>query len=235
MLRGLTFACTLLAQPVHAMGACAADAMIVFDGSGSMAERDVGVPTPRIFDARAAMRRALPQVEPFRNLGLLIYGPGPLDGCSNIELKLMPRASAAAPILAEVDRLSPGGMTPIASSVRAAAEALEYRAKPSTIVLITDGNETCGGTPCALGEALSASAHDLTIHVIGFKIRIDPFSWDTPEQKTQEGNVTVAKCLSDATGGTYASTETVDELVAALNETLACALIGSLPQTQRAG
>ncbi|MEM6596323.1 MAG: hypothetical protein AAF672_16165, partial [Pseudomonadota bacterium] len=77
--------------------------------------------------------------------------------------------------------------------------------------------------------------HDLTIHVIGFKIRIDPFSWDTPEQKTQEGNVTVAKCLSDATGGTYASTETVDELVAALNETLACALIGSLPQAQRAG
>ncbi|MCY4181249.1 MAG: VWA domain-containing protein, partial [Litoreibacter sp.] len=197
MFRSFAIACTLLAQPVHSSGNCAADAMIVFDGSGSMAELGPGIDTPRIFEARKAMRRALPQIEPFRNLGLLIYGPGPLDGCSNIELKLMPRAAAAAPILAEVDQLQPGGMTPIATSVRAAAEALNFRERPSTIVLITDGNETCGGTPCALGESLATSAHDLTIHTIGFKIRIDPFSWDTPEQESYERNVTVAKCLSD--------------------------------------
>ncbi|MEM7473325.1 MAG: VWA domain-containing protein [Pseudomonadota bacterium] len=234
MFRPLTLLCAILAQPVHATGVCGADAMIVFDGSGSMAELDVDVKTPRIIEARKAMRRALPQIEPFRNLGLLIYGPGPLDGCSNIDLKLMPRAGAAAPILREVDRLSPGGMTPIARSVRAAAEALDYRQSPSTIVLVTDGNETCGGTPCALGEALHDTAHDLTVHVIGFKVRIDPFSWDNPEQDTYDG-ATVAKCLSDATGGTYASAETVDDLVAALNERLGCALIGDLRRARTAG
>jgi hypothetical protein len=45
---------------------------------------------------------------------------------------------------------------------------------------------------------------------------------------------TVAKCLSDATGGVFVSTETVDELTEALRETLGCALIGrSVPKLLR--
>ena len=89
---------------------------------------------------------------------------------------------------------------------------------------MTDGNETCGGTPCATSGALASAAHDLTIHVIGFKFRSDYFAWDNPEQEF--GAEMVARCLADETGGLFVNTETVDELADALRATLGCLLIG---------
>lgn len=227
MLRHAALTLALTALPAQATDSCAADAMIVFDGSGSMDEISLEGP-PRILDARAALRRALPQVEPFRDLGLLIYGPGDRDGCSNIDLRFAPMPDAASQVIDAVDSLAPGGMTPLSASVEKAAEALNYRAEPATIVLVTDGNETCGGTPCALGRRLEAQGADVTVHVIGFRVRFDFFSWDSPEQASYDGGDTVAKCLADETGGLFVATETVDELADALNEALGCALIGQL-------
>lgn len=227
MFKRFAMSLALAAQPGHATTSCLADAMIVFDGSGSMGEISLEFERPRIADARDAVARAMPQIEQFRQIGLLIYGPGPRDGCANVDLRFAPTANAAEQVITEIDRLQPGGMTPIATSVQAAADALDYRTRPAAVVLVTDGNETCGGRPCALADALQTTAHDLTVHVVGFKVRFDFFSWDNPEQGSA-GQDTVAKCLAEKTGGTYTSTETVDELVSALNETLGCALIGML-------
>lgn len=233
LLAGLSLA-ALVAAPMQATGGCTSDAMIVFDGSLSMSDRDVFGAPPRIIDARLAIRQAMPQVEQFRNLGLLIYGPGERDGCSNLDLRFAPRPQAAAEIVASVDSLKPGGMTPLTDGVRTAANVLDYKNRPATVVLVTDGNETCGGTPCAMSRALKAQARDLTIHVIGFRVRSDPFSWDNPEQVNYDGD-TVAKCLADNTGGLYVGAETLGDLVSALTKTLGCALIGAatpLPHRQ---
>lgn len=214
----------------RAAAGCARDAMLVFDGSASMAEVgfDPTAPT-RIGEARKAMRRAMPQIAPYRRVGLLIYGPGAEDACRGIDLRFPPVADAAGPVIGAVEALEPGGLTPIAASVRAAAEALGYRERPGIVVLVTDGNETCGGRPCALGGQLAAGARDLTVHVIGFRVEYDPFAWDSPEAGVYSGGTSVAKCLADRTGGMYVPTETVDELASALRETLGCALIGSAP------
>jgi len=216
-----------MAPVPYAATGCATDAMLVFDGSASMSEIgfDTQVAT-RITEARDAMRRAMPQIAPYRRIGLIAYGPGPGNACDNIELRFAPMPDAAAALVAEVEALRPGGLTPLAASVRAAAEVLEYREHPGLVVLVTDGNETCGGRPCALGRALAAEAHDLTVHVIGFRVVVDFFSWDSPEAGSYTQGNTVAKCLADSTGGMYVSTETVDELAAALRETLGCPLIG---------
>ena len=64
------------------------------------------------------------------------------------------------------------------------------------------------------------------MHVIGFKVVDDYFSWNSPEADSYDGGETVAKCLADATGGMFVSTDTVDELTRALQVTLGCALIG---------
>lgn len=215
--------------PVVAASGCAADAMLVFDGSASMAEVgfDPTAPT-RIDDARDALRRAMPQIAPIRRVGLLVYGPGPEGSCDGINLHFAPVPDAAEPVIAAIDTVDPNGLTPLTASVRAAAEVLDYRNQPGIVVLITDGNETCGGRPCALGKELAISARDLTIHVIGFRVVADPFAWDSPEAGIYSDGASVAKCLSDGTGGSYVSTETVDELTEALRETLGCALIGQI-------
>ncbi len=218
---------TAAATAIPAASGCSADAMLVFDGSASMNELGFDIQqATRIVEARQALRDAMPDIAPYRRVGLLVYGPGDLDPCSNIDLRFGPIEQAATPIIDAVDALVPKGLTPLAASVQQAAEALDYRRAPGIVVLVTDGNETCGGRPCALGDALAQDAADLTVHVIGFKVIVDFFSWDNPEQQSYEDGNTVAKCLSDRTGGMYVSTETVDELADALRVTMGCALIG---------
>ncbi len=180
----------------------------------------------RIIEAREALREAMPDITPFRRVGLLTYGPGAKDACANIDLRFGPQADAGQAIVSQIDQMQPKGLTPLAASVLAASEVLDYRSKPGIVVLVTDGNETCGGRPCALGTSLAAEGVDLTVHVIGFKVVVDFFSWDNPEQEDVGAGNTVSKCLSDRTGGLYVSTETVDELADALRVTLGCALIG---------
>ncbi|KGM47492.1 vWA domain-containing protein [Pseudooceanicola atlanticus] len=236
-LAGLTLATGLMAPApqAHAVADCATDAMLVFDGSGSMNEfgYDPSERT-RIQEAREAVSRAMPQIAPVRRIGLVIYGPGEAS-CDGIDLRFGPRVDAAGPVIDAVNALRPGGLTPLANSVQAAAEALDYRNEAGIVVLVTDGNETCGGRPCSLGAALAAEARDLTVHVIGFRTVVDYWTWDNPEQEVFAGDDSVARCLADRTGGMYVSTRTVDELSAALQDTLGCALIGAREQDLRAG
>ena len=202
---------------------CNRDVMIVFDGSGSMSETGFNqLDLPRIVDAREAVSRVMPVVSPVRRLGLLIYGPGPDAPCSNIDVRFPPLPNAGPVVVRAIEELEPAGNTPLATSVGAAAEVLDYQERPGEIVVITDGKETCGGAPCALAAELSAQAHELTIHVIGFKVRGDHFSWESQGGSDYSQAVTVARCLADATAGEYFSAESVDELAEALIVTLGC-------------
>lgn len=198
--------------------------MLVFDGSGSMAETGFNyIDEPRIFEARRAVGQILPQVDRFRRIGLIVYGPGDGEDCAGIDLRFPPAPNAADRIIADIDALTPAGQTALTEAVALAAETLDHTSRPGTIVLVTDGKETCGGSPCMLAAELAATGSDLTIHVIGFKVRGDRFSYD--RDSDYQNSETVAQCLADRTGGTYHGTETADELIAALRQTLGCQLL----------
>ena len=206
---------------------CTRDAMLVFDGSASMAELGLQLDEPkRIDDARAALRDAMPQIAPIRRIGLITYGPGPENSCDGINLKFPPVANAADPVLEAISWLDPNGLTPLTEAVRQAADVLNYRTDPGIVVLVTDGNDTCGGAPCQLGAELAATAAKLTVHVIGLRVDTDRFGLENPSDGLFPEDVSVAKCLSDSTGGLYVSTDTVEELSDALRQTLGCAFIG---------
>ena len=90
-------------------------------------------------------------------------------------------------------------------------------------VVLTDGEETCGRSPCELGKELHAEAAQLTINVIG--LRVKGFSW------TGEQSILEARCLAEQNGGAYIPVETEDELAAAFEKTLGCPMIsqGAIP------
>jgi len=231
MKRPLTTSAALLAgvlpylSVAHAQD-CTRDAMLVFDGSASMAELGLQANEPRrIDDARAALEDAMPQIAPFRRIGLMTYGPGPENSCDGINLKFGPVSNAAEPVMDAIALLDPNGLTPLTEAVRAAAEVLNYRTDPGVVVLVTDGNETCGGAPCTLGAELAATAANLTVHVIGFRFVTDRFAFDSPDVDLFPDGVSVAKCLSDSTGGMYVSTHTIVELSDALRRTLGCSVV----------
>lgn len=219
--RSLTLIAALLASPVGAM-TCTDDAMLVFDASGSMAAMGYnGLDLPRIVEARDALRRAIPDITPYRKMGLVIYGPGSGDGCSNIDLRFGPTPDAAPAILGAVDRVTPDGDTPLTEAVRDAADVLGER--QGDIVLVTDGRETCEGAPCQLAAQLSGTG--VTVHVIGFRVRGSSFEWKSVEGFDVRNHQTVARCLADRTGGEYVAAESTDDLVQALRDILACPIV----------
>jgi len=199
--------------------ACADDAMIVFDASGSMSgNQKLGIATTvtRIDEVRAALASVLPGITRHRRVGLITYGPGPYDQC-NVRLNLEPKPDAADMIMREVNAINPAGKTPLTEAVEQAAEILQFRRKPGVVVLVTDGEETCGRSPCSYGEMLAAAAPEFTVHVIAFRTAM--FTW------MGTGSALETKCLADRTHGRYVSAGTQDELAQAFRETLGCPLI----------
>lgn len=190
--------------------------MIVFDASGSMAGTvGLGIATPvtRIDVVRKALAAVLPSATKFRRVGLISYGPGPYQQC-NVHLDLPPTPNAAQQIMTVINGLTPAGRTPLTAAVAQAADVLDYKNKPGLIVVVTDGEETCGGAPCDLGKSLHALARQLTVHVIGYRPK--GFSW------TGEQSVVDARCLADQNNGVYISVQTDEDLVQALEKTLDC-------------
>lgn len=187
---------------------CQSDAMIVFDASGSMGTSDYTLKMPRIARVKQSMARVLPEVAPVRRLGLIVYGEGAYNDCNSITLHMRPTINAAEPMLHIVQGINPRGRTPLTESVRQAAEVLDYKQKAAVVVLLTDGEETCGGDPCKTAAMMKKEAPHLTIHVIGYR-------------EGQSGYFN-ARCMADETGGQYFSVATEDELVDALRKSLGC-------------
>ncbi len=212
---------------------CNADAILVFDASASMSGvGETRLSIRRIEEAREAVRHSLPDITPFRRVGLMIYGPGTKGTCDNIDLRFAPTANAAAQIVAAVDAIEPGGGTPLARAVQNAAEELDVDRDPGVIVLVTDGADTCGGQTCEVAASLAPTK--VTVHVIGFRLPFDTLAFSDhttaldnsdPASSQRKRLHTEIRCLADSTGGKFAMADDTDELVSALRDVLACPVV----------
>lgn len=188
--------------------AAAADrAIIVLDGSGSMWGQIGGKPKLEI--ARETLRTVLGTVPAEMELGLMAYGHRQKGVCSDIELVVEPGPGTAAAIADAADGMRFIGMTPLSEAVRQAAGALRYTEEKATVILITDGIETCDADPCALASELEQSGIDFTAHVVGFGL------------SDEEGRQVA--CLAENTGGKFIQVGDADTLADALTETVAAA------------
>jgi Ca-activated chloride channel family protein len=211
--------------PDEARPHCTEDAMIVFDASGSMAGNTVqGLfsDVTRIDEVRIALAQVLPHAVRYRKIGLITYGPGPYEQC-NVQLDFEPMWNATQPIMSVVNKINPAGKTPLVSAVKVAAAALESKEKPGVIVLLTDGEETCGGAPCELGKIIKASGRKLTVHVVGYQLRA--FRW------TGAQSFLDVKCLAEEPGGLNITAENRQDLVEAFATTLGCPMMSAVPSS----
>jgi len=190
-----------LAMPVLA----AERAIIVLDASGSMWAQIDG--KARITIARETLDSVLSTLPPDIELGLMAYGHREKGNCGDIQMLVEPAAGTADAIKAAVADINPKGMTPLSDAVRLAADDLKYTEEKATVILITDGLETCHVDPCALGSDLESKGVDLTVHVLGFGL------------SDEEGKQVA--CLAENTGGRYLSAQDGASLVQALTETVA--------------
>ena len=135
-----------LLSAVVPITARADDAILVLDASGSMWGKIENKTKVEI--ARSVVGDLLTQMPAERRLGLVAYGHRREADCADIEEVAVVGAERAS-IAAAVNALGFKGKTPLTAAVRFAAEKLAYREKKATVILVTDGVETCKADPCA--------------------------------------------------------------------------------------
>lgn len=181
--------------------------IIVLDASGSMWGQIDG--RPKLDIAREALAEVVTNLPANAEMGLMAYGHRSKGECSDIELIVPPGLGTGPAITEAAANLKFLGKTPLTDAVRQAAAALRSTEDKATVILITDGVETCAADPCALGAELEASGVDFTAHVVGFGM-------------TAEEGQTVA-CLAQETGGQYITADDLDSLTVALETTVVSA------------
>ncbi len=200
--------CLLATAFAHQAPAFAAEkSIIVFDASGSMWAQIDG--KTRIEIARETIANVLATYPADRELGLMAYGHREKGSCTDIELIVPPAAGTGAAISEAVNKINPKGKTPLSAAVKMAAEELKFTEEKATVILVTDGLETCDADPCALGNELEKAGVDFTAHVVGFGL-------------TEEEGKKVA-CLAENTGGKYIQASDAGSLSDALNSTVVAA------------
>ena len=180
--------------------------VLVLDASGSMWGQIDGKSKMEI--AKEVVGKIVAQWKPQDELGLVAYGHREKGSCTDIEVLREPGKLDAADYMRAVNALSPKGKTPMTAAVRMAAEALKYTEKKATVILVSDGLETCDPNPCAVAEELEKLGVELTVHTVGFGL-------------DDKGAVAQLKCLAEKTGGTYTTANNAAELQKALTKTVA--------------
>ena len=190
-------------QPVaHAQADAKSNILFILDGSGSMwAQIDN---RPKIAIAKEVMTNLIQQLPDSVEAGLEVYGHRSKGDCNDIEMMSPVGKSDRVALVQQIDSIQPKGKTPIAGSFRLAAEQLKSAEEETTVVLISDGNETCEGDPCALVRQLREQGIKVKVHVVGFDV-----NKDEREQLV---------CIAEAGDGKYFTAQNTNQLKDALTE-----------------
>ncbi len=172
---------------------------LILDASGSMSEPVAGTENQsRMEAAQAAMREVIERI-PDRdglNVGFRIYGHEGSNAeadrpqsCRATELLVPLDGVDKSALLEQVNTFAPTGWTPLARALEAAAGdfAVGGESVTNAIIMVTDGEETCGGDPCQAAAVLHAADIAVTTHVVGFAL--------TNEQQE------AVRCIADEGGG----------------------------------
>ncbi|MET7858104.1 VWA domain-containing protein [Streptomyces sp. NPDC005318] len=176
---------------------------LVLDVSGSMRTRDIDGQS-RMSAAKQAFNEVLDAVPEQVQLGIRTLGADyPGDdrkvGCKDTKQLYPVGPLDRTEAKTAVATLAPTGWTPIGPALLGAADDLEGGDSTRRIVLISDGEDTCGPLdPCEVARDIAARGIHLVIDTLGL----------VPNAKIREQ----LTCIAEATGGTYTAVQHTDEL-----------------------
>jgi WD40 repeat protein len=183
----------------------------ILDASGSMLDKMDG--ERKIDVAKEVLAAKAGQLPTTTNVGLRVYGhrvhySDKEKSCQDIELLVPPVRGGRDRVLEKLPTLEAQGMTPLSEAVIQSVDDFDHKDpfRHNSLVVISDGEETCGGDPCTMADDLvNVYGIRFTMYVIGFDILDNP----TAQQQL--------RCLADKTGGVYVDANNRDELARALD------------------
>jgi hypothetical protein len=195
---------------VAALAACSGEVFsaetnvqLIVDSSGSMAAKMGG--RLKMDIAKEVLASLVKDLSPDARLALRAYGHRSKTDCEDIELLASFGAIDRAAMAARINALKPLGKTPIARSLELAGKDFEGTGDSRNIViLVSDGEETCVGDPCAVARKLRQSGIELQTNVVGFDVK--------GKERDQ------LQCIAEAGGGKYYDAADAAKLALAATE-----------------
>ncbi|WP_432974597.1 VWA domain-containing protein [Dactylosporangium sp. CA-233914] len=176
---------------------------LVLDVSGSMRATDIGGRS-RISVAQQAFNEVVDALPDETHLGIRVLGAtyqgkDKAEGCKDTQQIVPVGRVDRTDAKAAIATLRPTGFTPVGLALRGAAQDLGTGGSTRRIVLITDGEDTCAPPdPCDVARELAAQGMRLVVDTLGL----------APDENVRRQLV----CIAAATGGSYASAQTPEEL-----------------------
>jgi Mg-chelatase subunit ChlD len=154
--------------------------VVIFDASGSMRSPIAGG-TTRLDAAKRSAASLIRGLPPDVDVGLVEF-----SACGQVRRdRFYPSAQRGA-LIGEIDALAPKQGTPLADALRRAGTVASDSAE-STIVVVSDGGDSCGGDPCAVARSIRGAKPNVTINVLDMS--------ETPRDRQ------VLQCIAQAGGG----------------------------------
>lgn len=181
---------------------------LILDASNSMWGQIEG--ESKIAIAKTVLEQIISGLPEKMNVGLRLYGHRyqlkDNRACQDTELKVPIGPVDKAQLINIIKKIQPKGKTPLVYSVLRAGNDFQDR-QSGSIILITDGIESCNGDINSIGPALKELGVELRLHIVGFDIK---------EAAARAELEAIAK----STEGTYLDAKDSQELLSSLEQTL---------------
>lgn len=176
--------------------------LFIYDASGSMWGQIQGISKMQI--ASEVLSDFVNKLPENHKTGLLAYGHRKEGDCTDVEFLVDIENGTKSEVIQSIKGIKPLGKTPLAYAALQAIDKLRQSKQKATIILVTDGIESCGGNICDVIKAAKQEGIDFRLHIIGF---------DMQNEDTQQ-----LKCAAEAGDGNYYSAADAGGLVNALED-----------------
>lgn len=180
---------------------------LILDASGSMLKRLDG--TRRIEIAKQVLIDLVQtQIPANMPVALRVFGHREADSCrTDLEMPMTPLNPAKAKSLISKIQAKNLAKTPIAASLEAVEQDLAAAKGQRIVILMTDGEETCGGDPAEVLRRLKDKGIDVRVNIVGFAIN-------------DKGLKQTFKLWADEGNGAYFDAKNAQQLSASVSQAL---------------
>lgn len=189
--------------------------LFLLDASLSMKD-NLGKDKQKMDAAKEVLQKAISRIPPDVNLGLRVFGQFAGRGleCQATALLVPPGEGNRRTIISKLRDIRPTGMTPLTYAIAQAAERDLARVRgKKTIILITDGDDTCGYDPCAYIQTLPRRGIALKVDVLGLL-------------KKHDNAKARLDCIARNSGGKYYDNDTSAQLLDSISHSVSAAISG---------
>jgi len=163
--------------------------IFIYDASGSMWGEMQDKTKMEI--AADVMTTSINNLPDNQKIGFVAYGHRKKGDCKDVEFLVDVENGTKSEVNQSIKAIKPLGKTPLAYSAVQVINKLREAKLKATIILVTDGIESCSGNICDVIKAAKKEGIDFKLHIIGFGLKNE----DTKQ----------LECAAEAGNGNYYS------------------------------